>query len=860
MKQFLLFILSIYILGICSNHIKAECIYEILDNETKTALVRTDGNGSIIDGKLIIPESVTIYGETYTVTKISPNSFNDIEIDSLIIPKTVKFFGNSIFNNCKNLRYVKIESDIMLPCADGNNNTGFSDLPNLEVVIFSSAIPPCGRNGLYGLKNSKNIVVDKKHIMNYASSNFLDEIGANHVTKLRTSTSDDVLTICSDEKFEYLICDETNECIITKYLNPNTALYDFVIPDKVNIQIGEISKEYKIVGIGPEAFGNWSSDKYNVGGTLTISNNIRYIGPKAFFGTSITNLYLGENVKVIDYDAFGYCGDLEEISFNKKLEIIGEAAFQVCPSIPHLELPQSALLLGDGAFEDNKFSNVKFNDSILYIGDRALSTKGATFSSLAMPDKLEEIGEEAFYGCSKLTDVQFGNHLRYVGYGAFKGTALTSVELPSSVQYLNTYAFYCNSLRRIHIKDGTTPLFFWDDTFYSPNIEYLYIGKNFSFPAETSFTNLQTLLIGNLVSIIPDKSFSKCPLLTNLTLGSGVIEIGNEAFKNCSISQLLLPSKLQKIGINCFAANKLTSITFGAGITEIGQGAFTNNQNIAKINIMAEIPPVISANTFANYDAVLFTDPRYSSNYNNSDSYWSRFKRNELKRPKSIRLNYNNIQYIPANKLQLTATIFPEDISVNTILWESSNPSVAVVDHSGLVTMSNISSEDEHSCKISAYTLYADSPIAECMIDESQPTLISSIFLSVDMIEGKEGEQKQINATILPEDATNKIISWSSSDENITTVNNSGLVSLLKKGTAVIKASATDGSGISAECTVNVSETAGIEEVLTSNSVYVYIFNMQGVQIYEGLYSEAKLAPDYYIIVCNGKNAKIKIE
>ena len=83
---------------------------------------------------------------------------------------------------------------------------------------------------------------------------------------------------------------------------------------------------------------------------------------------------------------------------------------------------------------------------------------------------------------------------------------------------------------------------------------------------------------------------------------------------------------------------------------------------------------------------------------------------------------------------------------------------------------------------------------------------------------------------------------------------------MIKKGQAVITASATDESGVSAECAIIVSETSGIADILNDKSAYVRIFNMQGIQVYEGSYSEAKLAPDYYIVVCGGKSIKVKIE
>ena len=79
-------------------------------------------------------------------------------------------------------------------------------------------------------------------------------------------------------------------------------------------------------------------------------------------------------------------------------------------------------------------------------------------------------------------------------------------------------------------------------------------------------------------------------------------------------------------------------------------------------------------------------------------------------------------------------------------------------------------------------------------------------------------------------------------------------------GNTVVKALASDDSGISAQCRVTVDDGAGIEEVLTDTNIEVKIYNLQGVLVYEGIYSKARLAPDYYLIVSGSKSAKIKVE
>lgn len=209
--------------------------------------------------------------------------------------------------------------------------------------------------------------------------------------------------------------------------------------------------------------------------------------------------------------------------------------------------------------------------------------------------------------------------------------------------------------------------------------------------------------------------------------------------------------------------------------------------------------------------------------------------------------------------IKIIPTILPENSSRSYVRLKSSNPSVVKVEWS---TYSPIEAVGEGEAIVYASVSDNDHDVtAECHVTVRAPEiLVSSISLSPSSVEDKEGEQIQITATVLPEDATNKTILWTSSDENIASVDDSGLIYLHKKGTAIITASATDESGISAECAVVVMELSGIEDVLTDKSAYVKIFDLKGVLIFEGIYAEANLTPDYYIVVCDGKSAKVKVK
>ena len=93
--------------------------------------------------------------------------------------------------------------------------------------------------------------------------------------------------------------------------------------------------------------------------------------------------------------------------------------------------------------------------------------------------------------------------------------------------------------------------------------------------------------------------------------------------------------------------------------------------------------------------------------------------------------------------------------------------------------------------------------------------LVTSIELSETSLTLDLGESKTLTATVLPEDADNRTLIWSSSDEAVATVNGVGLVTAVAKGSCTITCSANDGSGVYAECQVTVTQSGGGTSYLT---------------------------------------------
>ena len=146
-----------------------------------------------------------------------------------------------------------------------------------------------------------------------------------------------------------------------------------------------------------------------------------------------------------------------------------------------------------------------------------------------------------------------------------------------------------------------------------------------------------------------------------------------------------------------------------------------------------------------------------------------------------------------------TYTITPSDATVQDVKWSSSDESVIKVDADGTavvlkngvatITVTTVDGEKTASAKILA-----------------SPLLVSSLSLDVTSLTLAAGEEGKLVATVAPENATNKELSWKSLSTSVATVDAEGNVKAVKPGTAKIRVSTTDGSKLNAECEVTVTK------------------------------------------------------
>ena len=147
----------------------------------------------------------------------------------------------------------------------------------------------------------------------------------------------------------------------------------------------------------------------------------------------------------------------------------------------------------------------------------------------------------------------------------------------------------------------------------------------------------------------------------------------------------------------------------------------------------------------------------------------------------SISLNKDSIELVEGDSETLTATVSPNDATDKTVSWSSSNDAVATV-KDGTITAVKMG-EATITAKAGEKTASCDVVVAKKVIP------VESIELNKTELALVEGDIETLTATISPEDATDKTISWTSSKESIATVKD-GLVTAISEGEATITAKA----------------------------------------------------------------------
>lgn len=167
----------------------------------------------------------------------------------------------------------------------------------------------------------------------------------------------------------------------------------------------------------------------------------------------------------------------------------------------------------------------------------------------------------------------------------------------------------------------------------------------------------------------------------------------------------------------------------------------------------------------------------------------------------SISLDRESITLEEESSAILVATVKPDDATDKTVVWSSSNTSIATVDQSG-----NVTAVKEGSAAITAS---AGDKQATCSVTVKKKVIaVTSVTLNKTELSLYKGQSETLSATVNPDNATDKSVTWSSSNTEIAIVDSYGKVTAVAGGNAIISAKAGD-----QQATCDVTVTVPVESV-----------------------------------------------
>ena len=468
-----------------------------------------------------------------------------------------------------------------------------------------------------------------------------------------------------------------------------------------------------------------------------------------------TTITIPDTVTKIGDSAFSNCEKLESITIPDSVTEIGNDAFNGCTELKDVTLPNTCQNIVTGMFAGcTSLEKIVLPETVTAI--RADAFKDCTSLKDITWSKAPEIIESrAFQNCSALTDVTIPDSVKSIGYGVFSDcSALSAVTLPDGVKELGGQLFNnCDALTTVTIPDSVTS-----------------IGEQVFYDCDA----LTTVTIPDSVTSIGKQAFYDCDALTTVKLGSGLKSIPESTFEHCDVlTNLSVPRCVTSIGNNAFKdCTKFTSVTIPRSVTSISASAFSYPAILTIYGVAGTY-----AETFAKENSIKFVDQQIKAT--------------------AASLDKTELTINKGAAAQLNLSVTPENFT-DIVDWKSTDTNIVTVSDNGVVKAVGVGTA---TVKVTVGDVSAT-----CKVTVLQP--VTGISLNKSSLTMDALGTFQMTASVYPDSANDKRITWSSSDPAIASVDENGLVTALKKGTATITAAAMDGSGVKSTCKVTVSNTA----------------------------------------------------
>ena len=769
-----------------------------LDDANRATITGYSGNATA----LYIPDEI----DGHEVVAIGDRAFqNRTDLRTVMIPDSVTEIEAYSFNNCTNLSNVTLSKSLKYM-----GGRAFGSCEKITQIEIPKSLDNCGNSGYasyhgpFGACSGLKKITFEEGATEVSNGLFrgctgLEEINIpDGVTKIESSSFEDCINLVSVNISDSVIKIENEAfagCEKIESIN---------IPDSVT-------------EIGESTFANCSKLS-----NVKLSKNLEYMGGRAFGSCEkITQIEIpksldncGNSGYASYHGPFGACSGLKKITFEEGTTEISSGLFRGCTGLEEINIPNSVTEIESSSFEDCiNLVSVNIPDSVIKIGNEAFAGC-KKIESINIPDSVTEIGGSTFANCSKLSNVKLSKNLEYMGGRAFGSCEkITQIEIPKSLDNCGNsgYASYhgpfgaCSGLKKIIFEEGTKEI--------SNNLFRGCTGlEEISIPASVikierytfaDCTNLKNVYFSNGVKNVENNAFTNCTSLTKVNIPDTVDSIGNSAFSGCTnLVEVHLPDKLKEIASDTFSGcKKLTTINFPSTLTMIGNSAFSGCESLPEAILPSGVEK-IESNAFKNCKALKKAAVPDTVSSIGSSAFYGCETLTDITLGSKLKKIESQTFYgctvlpsivIPYNVTTIGDSAFVNCTKLTQITVPRNTTSIA----------SNAFSYPKKMTMYGPSDCYAETYASGKGIKYvTQDIHATSVSLDITEKTAEHYDDFQLTATIAPLNFTDAVV-WTSSNEEVAAVSDTGYVEICGVGTAVITVTA---GNVKAVCKITVPQ------------------------------------------------------
>ena len=557
-----------------------------------------------------------------TCNSIGNSAFSGCsKLTSFAIPKGVTELGNLVFNKCTNLATVSVHPESNIQTV-GNNI--FAECSTLKTITLDgdSTHYNTVTSGEYSMLTNENgtrIILAPTSYPFASGSVFtvpanMTEIAEYSYANNASLTGKEVIIPEGVTKIGYGAFRNSK---ITKVVIPSTVteIDAYAFADCTSLQTVVFLCD--LTNISAYTFYNCSKLT-----NIQIPASVETIDMYAFKNTNIRTITIGENLRVIGYEAFGDCTALVELNFAESsiLHTIGEAAFVGCLSLKSVTMPDTVEVIKPYAFTGcYALESVYISAGLREMGKYAFSATHS-LKTLQVGDGAKVIGDFAFFTPANENNLDGGFYLQ---------SSLKNVTIPKSVEKIGQYAFAGNTVLKVINLEGVKEI--GDCAFYyATALHTVNITDTLERVGARAFiaSSIKTMKV-EYVEYIGDQAFYGTEIGANQNYFNltNAIEIGVGAFYNCTKIQIIRMPNVVKIGDMAFYMESTQNVSYveiGNSLVSLGGAVFVNS-SLQSITLPASLKE-INAPAFAacmglkeikvnSKNKVFFVDEEYGGLY-----------------------------------------------------------------------------------------------------------------------------------------------------------------------------------------------------------------------------------------------------